>query len=445
MTQPDSENSFKNLIFDRYLKVLQKTEWMPRNQLQAYQQHLLTRIVQHAYDNVPFYRDRLACLYTTAGAIDVSRWHEVPVLSRDDVPRHADSMRAPRLADLYGAVHETRTSGSTGTPLTITFNALVRIASNAAFTRMAGWWDVDTEQPLARISFPHARNPAPYPEGHDWQGWSFTSPAARAYDLDVVTPTEQQVEFLRRKKVRYLTTLPSNAAALAYAVQPEQGRELGIELIFGIGETVLPRAREIVTERLNARIAAIYSCEEIGFIATQCSTNPCYHTVVENAVVEILRSDGSPAAPGETGQVVVTGLHNYAMPFIRYAIGDVATLGLETCPCGRTLPLLEQVEGRTRHAFVFKDGTRIWPRIRTLREMGNFVHHRECQVAQIDYETIDVRYVPDGSGRAPDLAGLDRYVREKFHPSVRATATAMPAIPRGRSGKFHPIISMVGD
>jgi phenylacetate-CoA ligase len=354
-------------------------------------------------------------------------------------------MRVRQLPDLYGPVHETRTSGSTGVPLQLATNMLVRIAGNAALTRMARWWGADTEQPLARISFPHGHAAAPYPEGRDWNGWSFTSPQTRVHDLDLVTPADQQIEWLSRKRVRYLATPSSNAMALAYAVDPQQGRALGIEIVFAIAETVLPRARELVAERLGARIAAIYSCEEIGFIATECPDFPCYHVVAENAFVEILRDDGSPAAPGETGQVVLTGLHNYAMPFIRYAIGDVATAGPDGCACGRSLPVIERIEGRTRYAFVFKDGTRIWPRIHTLRDINEIVPNCECQVVQIAPERVEVRYVPDNSGRAPDLTALNEYVRRKFHTSVSASAVAMAAIPRGASGKLHPFVSMVHD
>ncbi len=443
--QDNDQSDFKNRVFDRYLKVLEQTERMPRAHLDRYQQDLLARVVRHAHECIPFYRNRLACLFKRNSGIDFACWNEVPILSRNEVPLHAHSMRAPQLSDLYGPVQEIHTSGSTGAPLTVASNMLVRIAGNAALTRFVRWWGADTERPLARITVAHGREGAPYPEGRDRKGWSFTSPQAAAHDLDLLTPVEQQIEWLLRKKVPYLATTASNAMALAYAVKPDQAREIGIEIVFAIAETVLPRTRELVAERLGAKTAAIYSCEEIGFIATQCPDEPCYHVVAENAFVEILGDDGSLVAPGEIGRVVVTSLHNYAMPFIRYAIGDIATAGAETCACGRSLPVIAQVEGRTRHAFVFKDGTRIWPRIWTLRDIGEFVPNRECQVVQIDYETIEVRYVPDGTDRKPDLAGLGDYVRRRMHPSANASAVAIAAIPRGRGGKFDPFISMVGD
>ena len=212
----------------------------------------------------------------------------------------------------------------------------------------------------------------------------------------------------------------------------------------------LPRPSSLARAKLlpNAwapRLVAIYSCEEIGFIATQCPATPCYHVVAETTLVEILRDDGTQAAPGETGQVVLTGFYNYAMPFIRYAIGDVATAGPDFCTCGRSLPVIAHVDGRTRHAFVFRDGTRIWPRLWNLRELSDFVLFREFQMVQLDHERIEFRYVPDGTGHAPDHAGLDAYLRKKLHPSTKMTLVAMEKIPRGPGGKYDPFVSMVND
>jgi len=433
-----------NEIFARYLAALAQIEWASRAQLVQYQQKLLGQLVRHAYAHVPFYRERLICLFGQNGEVDLSRWREVPILTRSEAASHAANMRPPTLPMTYGAVREMQTSGSTTAPLNIASNNLVWIASNAAMTRMVGWWRADTSLPLARIArFQNGEIPFD-PHGVDHKGWSLASPDAAVHDLEILRPVEQQLEWLLSKKAPYLMTSSSNAAALAYAATPEQARELAIEMVFAIAETVLPSQREIVADRLGAGIAGIYSCQEVGVIATECAQEPCYHVVAENAVVEILGQDGAPVRPGEIGQVVVTGLYNYAMPFIRYAIGDVATAGPESCACGRSLPVITQVEGRTRYAFVFNDGSRVWPRFWNL-QIENFVSCREFQLVQLDRERIEFRYVPDESGRPADLVGLGAHLQEKLHPSVVVSIVAMDAIPRGRGGKFDPFLSRVAD
>jgi phenylacetate-CoA ligase len=94
---------------------------------------------------------------------------------------------------------------------------------------------------------------------------------------------------------------------------------------------------------------------------------------------------------------------------------------------------------------VFKDGKRVWLRIWDERAIQACVPCRELQMVQLDHERLELRYVPDGSGRAPDHAGLAAFVRDKIHPSARLTLVAMEAIPRGPGGKLDPFISMVPD
>jgi len=248
--------------FGRYLAALARTEWLPPAQLLHYQQQLLERLVRHAHEQVPFYRERLGCLFARDGTIDFSRWHDVPIIERAEVIARGAEMRTPDLPDLYGAIMEMRSSGTTGIPLRHTANELVAVAGNAATTRMARWFGLDTARPLAKIRmFLDGESPR-YPDGIVHDGWSAANPEAVSYGLELRTPVAQQLEWLARRKAPYLLTAPSNALALAYAATPEQARDLAIEFIFGIGETVSDQARETVAKRLGARLAGIYSCQE---------------------------------------------------------------------------------------------------------------------------------------------------------------------------------------
>ena len=429
--------------FLRHVKILERTQWMPPRELARYQGQLLERLVRHAYENLPFYRGRLACLVRSDGTIDLSNWNNVPLLTREDAITHGHELRTPNLDASYGPLAELQTSGSTGVPLQLTANALVMLSSNALFTRLANWFGADTKRPLASIRrFP--TDPVPvYPEGSSTTGWSYAEPDAPLYALEVTTPIELQLEWIRRRRPAYLLTPPSGALALAHAVTPAEGRALGIELIFAVSEMIPDGARELVAERLGARIAGIYSCQEIGTIASECPLLPRYHAAEENARVEILDDDGRPVEKGERGRVVVTGLYNYAMPFIRYVLGDFATAGTGSCPCGRTLPVIQSIEGRVRNAFVFRDGTRVWPRGWMIRQMRPFVPYKRYQLAQLDYERIEFRYVNDGSGRKANLAGLNHCARRLIHWSVEMNIVEMNELLPGPSGKFEEFVSLV--
>jgi phenylacetate-CoA ligase len=430
--------------FDQFLTTFSRTERLPPRELSLYHQQLLARLVRHAYDRVPFYRDRLRHLITSDGEVDLRQWNSVPFLSREDVIAHGRDMRVAGLPAEYGEIVELRTSGSTGgVPLQIAVNGLVAFVSNALLTRTARRFDIDTSHPLAMIIYFGNEPVPPYPEGGLKKGWSQADSAAPCYQLHLTTPIDQQLEWLARTKPSYLLTAPSNALGIGYSVTPEQGRALGIEVVIMVGETVPDGARETIAERLGARAVAIYGCQEIGHIASECEVAPRYHVAVENALVEIVNDEGRDVAPGGRGRIILTGLYNYAMPFIRYEIGDVAVAGTQACACGRTLPVIERIVGRTRNAFVFRDGTRLWPRSFTVRPMHAFVPFRRYQLVQLDHETIEFRYESDGSGREPDLQALNAYARQVIHPSVSVRLVAVERLPAGPSGKLEEFISNV--
>jgi phenylacetate-CoA ligase len=139
--------------------------------------------------------------------------------------------------------------------------------------------------------------------------------------------------------------------------------------------------------------------------------------------------------------VIVTSLYNYAMPFIRYEIGDYAIRGAEDTACRVRLPVLSRVLGRYRNTFTLPDGRIVYPYV----EIGRFrdyISFTQVQVVQTDYAAIEVRYVPLDE-RAADAEGLQAYLREAIHPDVTVKAIAVPDIPRSQSGKFEDFLSLV--
>jgi len=178
-------------------------------------------------------------------------------------------------------------------------------------------------------------------------------------------------------------------------------------------------------------------------LACECETAPHYHVAAENALVEIVDDHGRDVAVGERGRTVVTGLFNYAMPFIRYELGDVALAGNAPCRCGRTLPVISEIEGRSRNVFVFRDGSRIWPRAAMVRPMQAFVPFLRFQLVQLDHERIELRYISDGSGHLPDLDRLNAYARKVLHPSIELSVREMTAFTPGPSGKIEEFISHI--
>ncbi|MBI5321028.1 hypothetical protein [Bradyrhizobium sp.] len=429
-----------NEVFQRYLAALGKTEFMPRAALDEYQRGLVRQLVTHARANSPFYAERLNCLVAPDGSIDLRRWNEVPILTRSEVTQSVERMSAANLdQSRLGPVSEHKTSGSGGEAIMFGVNALAKLAYNAALTRLARWHGADPAKPLAQLRI-YRMDPVPhYPEGQVSRGWSQAAPDAAVYGLDMRATVDQQIEWLSRHKTPYLMTLPSNAMALGYAMA-DAAAPFTFEKIFSISETILPGARELVAEKLGGKLIGIYSTEETGYVATECPLTPHYHVCSEMTLVEIVGENGGPVSAGEAGRVLVTSLYNYATPFIRYDIGDVAIADERPCSCGRTLPVLSQVLGRTRNAFVFRDGKRAWPRVWNATAMRSFVPCKEFQVVQVDYERIEFRYVPDGE-RSIDAEGLRAYAKQQLHPSVETVPVRVDSLSRGPGGKLDPFVS----
>ena len=162
-------------------------------------------------------------------------------------------------------------------------------------------------------------------------------------------------DYCARKNPTYLQCGPTILNSLArYAI--ENGRnDLRPEKALTLGSAVTDETREIVSKGLGTTIIDRYSCEETGYIALQCPKHDHLHVISPVTMVEIVDDDGEPCPPGKPGRVLLTSMQSYAMPLIRYEIGDMAEWG-EPCDCGITLPVINKIWGRTRHLITTPDG-----------------------------------------------------------------------------------------
>jgi phenylacetate-CoA ligase len=138
-----------------------------------------------------------------------------------------------------------------------------------------------------------------------------------------------------------------------------------LRAVLTYGEPVSADVHAACRDTWGVPVQDIYCCEEQGYIATQCPLYEHYHVLSETILVEVLNEQGRPCAPGQLGRVVLTPLHGFAMPLLRYAIGDYAEVG-GPCPCGRGLPVLQRIPGRERNQVVLADGRHTWPDISAL-------------------------------------------------------------------------------
>lgn len=424
---------------------LDRTQWWPPEVLRRHQFRQLEALLRHADAAVPYYRRALAeAGVDPAAGLTEAAWSRIPLLTRRTLQEQGEALRARRVPKGHGRVHRVFTSGSTGAPVRALGSDLTGFFWLALTLRDKHWHRFDVTGKLAAIRHDRAGRGA-YPEGIVGTGWGkatesvyATGPAAL---LEIRTPIHQQVEWLRRQDPDYLTTYPTNLAALLAHCRDHGVRLPRLRLVETLAEVLQPEVRAACHEVWGVGVVDLYSSQEVGYIALQCPEHDHYHVQSEAAYVEVLDEKGRPCGPGETGRVVVTALHNFVMPLLRYDLGDYAVVG-GPCPCGRGLPVLARVVGRVRNMFVLPSGERFWPVFRSDRFL-EAVPVRQYQVVQKSLDEVEVRLVMDRPLSAADEAAVRKVVHGEVGESFRVSLARVDEIPRGPGGKYEDVRSEV--
>jgi phenylacetate-CoA ligase len=420
-----------------FAKIAARTERLKLNQLRAYQMSLLAKLLAHARQTTNFYKDRIDFDVTVPREIE-RMWPGIGILTRAEAVANSDKLTSRKTPPEAGPVVKGETSGSTGMPLVFKISGAQLVGARALTERMFRWWAVDGSRSYAHISYDQAEG-APTARGVTTHGWHSKRPNGVKHFLSHAFDIDTQLDWLVARRPDYLGSYSGILKGLAVAAQ-QRGIALEFDLIFSFASVLDEGIRALCRSAFASEIADTYGAQEVGHIAAQCPDCGEYHISAEAVLVEILHDDGSPAAPGEIGRVIVTPLYNYAMPLIRYELGDLAELGTANPSCGRRLPTLRRILGRYRNLFRFRDGTTIWPVPPAFRE---FIALKQFQVVQTDFDHVEIRYVPESADRPIDLAAVTQRVRSALRQPVDVTVRAVDAIERSRSGKYEDFISLV--
>lgn len=426
-----------DVIVLRFRDALKRTERLSSDALLAYQQSLLTPLLLHAQMHAPFYAERLRAVVVDS-AVDFTRWREIPVLSRAEAQRRELAMQASALPPHLGPVSADETSGSTGRPFRFLKNELMDISGLAMTDRMCRWWALDGDKDLAYFVSP--RRHISRPEGVETRGWRSGNPAGRYLMRETTGSIEEHLDWLESMRPSYLVCYASMVIPLAQAARDR--RALRLERVIARGGVVTKEAKSLCKAAFGASLIDQYGADEIGQISCECPHCGAHHVSAESVFVEILDADGEPVKPGETGRVVLTNLYNYAMPLIRYEIGDLATLAPARDDCEITLPSLTRIVGRYRNVFTLRDGRVLFPNV-PMSGFRKFLPLVQIQVVQTDFDRLEVRYVADGSGDLPDSRGLAAWLRQGIDPCFRITVKEVPEIPASSDGKYEDFLSLV--
>jgi phenylacetate-CoA ligase len=417
---------------------LLRNQWKSPDEIKNIQDRKLRRLVQHAYSRVPYYRH----LFDSVGIkpqdiLGVEDLPKIPMTSRELL------MSLPREEILAQGIdldqcRSTRTSGCTHTPLRIFHRR-----EDFSLTNL-GW---------ARTYFAHGLRPwhriaefggSRYAErSKSW--YEYLGLMRRKILVNSDNP-EAWIAGLKTWKAHALIGYSSTLKLLAMTIAEQTVARIRPQVVFSCSELLDEGTRQLLGSVFQSRVIDIYGSEEGRCIAWECGQCSGYHINADLVIVEFLR-DGKPVADGEDGEIVITNLHSFAMPFIRYKQADVGVPVNRQAICGRGLPLMAIVKGRLDDFVVLRNGRKISPQFfyYAIAPIAGIVGWR---VVQKNIGELRVEVVP---ARGPGQSRRPRRIRQRINENLRQvmgedmklSLEIVNSIPRDQAEKFRSVVSLV--
>jgi len=424
-----------NRSFYRALRFLEDSQRWPLDRQRMHQDEQLRRVIKHAYESVPYYRETM----------DERKLCPDDIRTVDDLPKlpilNKSVVRA-RVTDLLSRSWPARrrvtchTGGTTGAALELVADVDTQPWQWAVWWRHRRRFGLKLADPFivfaGRKVVPLSSMRPPI--------WRRNVAMHQTY-VSVHHMTMQNmpplVDYLQKRRVAFYSGYPSALYLLATYML-----ENGIRLrhpprmtVTG-AETVLPHQRQVIERALETEVTDQYGASEQCGNISECSRH-AYHIDMEFGVVELLAKDGMPV---DVRRIVCTGFHNPAMPLIRYDIGDLAVVSDRTCPCGLQAPTVERIDGRIESYIITPDGRQLGRLDFLFKETANI---EEAQLVQECPDRLTVRIVRGDKYNDEDEASLLRELRKYLGGDLQIQPEYIPEIPREANGKFRQIVSHV--
>ena len=427
--------------FSRAVKEFREREFWPPARLEAYRQERLRRTVLHAFDEVPYYREKWSAAGINRSFLQTlaeTNLSALPITPKSALRQNPDSF-VSRGSLTSRELRRYHTSGSTGTPVTVTCSLEDRrrfVAAREA--RSFGWACTSVKMPRAmlggRMVVPKATSPGPYYRYNHAERQVYFS----AYHIRPGSVADY-VEGFNRYRPMVMTGYAYSYYILArMMLEHRLSLEYTPKALVLSSEKLTAEMKKVISLAFGARAYEEYGSVENCVLATECEGGGL-HVSSDFGIVEIVDDEGNPVPDGREGRILCTGLANETQPLIRYEIGDVGAWSKNRCSCGRDqFPLLEEIVGRLEDVVVGPDGREM---VRFHGLFVNIPHVLEGQVIQEELDLIRLRVVTTPSfGPEQEKRLRERLVRERLG-AVRVMIDKVPFIERTERGKFRAVVS----
>jgi len=435
---PLYESAIKRRNMLKYHKFLGKSQWWSLKELQRFQYGELSRLLQNAYENVPYWRrlfDKLSLK-----PIDIKNekdLHKLPIIDKNDIRNNYDEMIA---TNYKNKTWKKSTGGSTGAPL------------HFEYTPESYDWRVAT----SKRGYLWAGCEAGIKQAYIW-GANINKVSAlqrikenlhhailRQKYFNCFKFNEEEMKrtllALNRYKPAIIVGYTNPLYEFAKFASGCDDLKFKPKAIISAAEKLHDFQRKEISKVFGCEVFNTYGSREFMLIASECDKHDGLHVNMENLVVEVIKEDGSPAKPDEIGEIVITDLHNYGMPFIRYKIGDMAIPSDKQCQCGRGLPLLKDVTGRSLDIIKTSDGKNIpgefFPHL-----MKEFQGVKQFQVVQDKIDHLLIRIVKKDELLDSKLSFMKNEIKKVTGTTVKVDISFVEDIPLTSTGKYRVTIS----
>lgn len=423
----------------RILRDLDRTQWLPAEQLRELQSTRLEALLRHVRTSSPYFASRVGdALHAIAR--DAPLEEVLAALPTTD--KRLIRSEGKRWVDhgAHGLISQ-QTSGSSGEPLHFKLSAQRVSFDIAAKWRATRWWDVDIgDRELVLWNSPLELGSQDVLRGirdRIFRSRLVSTHALGPRELDTI------LDGMLAFRPRMLFGYPSALSRLARRAL-ERGLDLSsadIRVAFCTSEVLRPEWRSQISEAFRCSVANEYGARDAGFIARECPEGRM-HVTAEELIVEVVGADAKAVEPGSEGEIVVTNLASESFPFVRYRTGDRGKLSDERCPCGRGLPVLEEILGRSNDGLVGPDG--IWVHgsavNHVMREISGLQAYR---VTQHEIRDLEIQLVLEAALDPATESRLRTHLQHLLGDSVQVHVRRVEDIPPLANGKFRHIVSKI--
>ncbi|WP_265941707.1 phenylacetate--CoA ligase family protein [Dechloromonas sp. A34] len=419
-------------------KRLEAQERWPHEKLEEWRVSQLRIFLQRIGSSVPYYRDLFAQLkFDPSGLRNIADLQSLPLTDKKLMKSAGDRLRS----ESAGPLMRYNTGGSSGEPLIFYIGKDRKSHDVGAKWRVTRWWGVDIGDPEIVVWG------SPIELGAQDRIKQVRDTILRTDLLPAFEMSEakldQFVSAITKRRPAMLFGYPSALSLIANHARRRNIRmdNIGIRVAFVTSERLYDEQRTLISEAFGCPVANGYGARDAGFIAHECPHGGM-HLQAEDVIIEIVSPSGEVLAPGHPGEIVVTHTATHDFPFLRYRTGDIGTLSDKACACGRTLPLIAEIHGRTTDFVVAADGTIMHglALIYTVRDLPGV---ERFKIIQHSLDHVEVQLVAGNPFNSEAEARIVRDYKARLGQQVGITISRVDEIAPEKSGKFRYVVSHV--